>query len=458
MNPMNTPPPQPKKNQPSFFKRNAIVFKSIAVIVLTLLLLIPMAMIRGIIKERERLRKEAITEVQGKWARSQTVSGPVLTIPYIVKEPSTDRYKRDTIVTKHILHILPEELNISGNIDPEQRKRGIYDIVVYKTKLKLEGYFTLPEVLEDPRIAEFQWEDARVTIGIPDLRGIHDTPQLQWGDSTLEAEAGTEGVSFIHSGISTGIPERNREDFGEKKAFSIHLNLKGSQMLRFIPVGKETNVKLSSGWKRPKFNGAYVTDANTVTDNGFTASWKVLHLNRNYPQHWTDEEYSHQVTDSNFGVDLLLPVDDYQKSTRSAKYAILTIALTFLVFFLVELLHGLKIHPIQYGLVGLALCLFYILLISISEHSNFNLAYLIASAAIIGMITLYSLSVFKKIKLSLVLTSVMIALYIFLFIILQLQDYALLMGSIGLFLILALTMFFTRRVKWYGNTEEPPTN
>ena len=175
----------------------------------------------------------------------------------------------------------------------------------------------------------------------------------------------------------------------------------------------------------------------------------MLQLNRNFPQSWIDTGEAEKLQNAAFGVDLILPLDDYQKSMRSAKYAIMTIVLTFLIFFLVEILNGRKIHPFQYTLVGLALSLFYILLISISEHTNFNLAYAISTCAIVGMISLYSMSVFKMPKLSMLLVATLIGIYGFLFVTLQLADYALLMGSIGLTIILAITMYFTRNINWY---------
>ena len=183
---------------------------------------------------------------------------------------------------------------------------------------------------------------------------------------------------------------------------------------------------------------------------GFTANWSASALNRNYPQFWSDNQVTYQLSDSKFGVNLLIPIDDYQKAIRSAKYAILFIGLTFLVFFIIEVMNARRIHPIQYSLVGLALCLFYILLISISEHSNFNFSYLISSIVVVFMIGIYSLSAFKNKILSITLCALLIGLYTFLFVILQLVYYALIIGSIGLTIILGLTMYFTRNIDWYN--------
>ena len=253
---------------------------------------------------------------------------------------------------------------------------------------------------------------------------------------------------MIYSGVTINLPDI--ENIVNKTVdFDFILKLQGSQNMSFIPLGSTTKVNITSNWPSPSFNGNFLPDRREVTNEGFKANWKILQLNRNFPQAWIGTNQSEKMNNSAFGVDLILPLDDYQKSMRSAKYAVMTIALTFLIFFLVEILNGRKIHPFQYALVGLALCLFYILLVSISEHSNFNLAYSISTFAIVSMITLYSLSIFKVRKLTILMVITLIGIYGFLFVTLQLADYALLMGSVGLTLILGVTMYFTRNINWY---------
>ena len=220
--------------------------------------------------------------------------------------------------------------------------------------------------------------------------------------------------------------------------------------MSFVPLGNVTEVEIESNWPSPSFNGNFLPDFREVTDDGFSAKWKILQLNRNFPQSWIGRNQSEKMDEASFGVDLILPLDDYRKSMRSAKYAVMTITLTFLIFFLVEILNKKKIHPFQYALVGLALCLFYVLLISISEHSNFNVAYGISTFGIVAMISLYSLSAFKMKKLTVLLVATLSGIYGFLFVTLQLADYALLMGSVGLTLILGATMYFTRNINWYN--------
>lgn len=209
-----------------------------------------------------------------------------------------------------------------------------------------------------------------------------------------------------------------------------------------------TLVRIQSKWNTPSFDGAFLPDKRTIDKDGFSATWTILHLNRNFPQQWKDNEYL--IADWSFGVDLLFPVDQYQKSYRSAKYAIMFIALTFLTFFFSEVLNKIRVHPIQYLLIGFALCIFYSLLISLSEHIGFGLAYLIGSIAIITMITAYSASILKDKILTALVSFILIALYVFLFTILQLEAYSLLMGSIGLFIVMSVIMYLSRNVDWYS--------
>ena len=416
-----------------------------------LLLLIPSSMIKTIIVERETLNNEAINEVSSKWANEQQINGPILTIPlvyeYINEEKETKWEERK------FLNILPEELNIQGEVTPEKLRRGIYEIVVYKSFLQFNGSFLVGHKINQDHLKQIKYDEAFLTIGISDLRGIEDEIAVNWGKERLKVIPGSRIPEIISKGVTIALPKL---EFSTDKpiSFSFNLNLQGSQNLSFIPLGSTTHVKINSNWPSPSFNGSFLPDSRKVTETGFTAEWKVLQLNRNFSQSWVGSSGRNNMRDASFGVDLLLPLDDYQKSMRSAKYAAMTIALTFLIFFLVEVLNGKKIHPFQYILVGMALCLFYVLLISISEHSNFNIAYTISTLAVVSMITLYSLSIFKATKFTMLLSVTLIGIYGFLFVTLQLADYALLMGSIGLTIILGATMFFTRKINWYRINRE----
>jgi inner membrane protein len=429
--------------------RNSVTLKLITVTILMLLLLIPSSMIESIISERENLNNEAIIEVSSKWAEGQEIQGPILTVPLIYEYEEDDGKSQ---ITKY-WHILPEELNITGIIEPEKLRRGLYEIVVYKSDISVFGVFKLNKLVDQTELKEIQYDKAFLTIGISDLRGIEDRIHLEWNNDRVEAQPGSKISKMIYSGVTVNLPDVKML-VDEAVDFSFKMKLQGSQNMSFIPVGNTTNVNISSNWPSPSFSGNFLPDNRDVTNKGFKANWKILQLNRNFPQTWIGSRNEEKMLNSAFGVNLIMPLDDYQKSMRSAKYAAMTIALTFLIFFLVEILNGRKIHPFQYVLVGLGLVLFYVLLVSISEHSNFNLAYLVSSIAIVSMITLYSYSIFRVRKLTFLLFVTLVGIYGFLFVTLQLADYALLMGSAGLTIILGLTMYFTRNVNWYKLNSE----
>jgi inner membrane protein len=442
------------KNQSSLEKMNSWIkdsvgLKLITITVLMLLLLIPASMIKSIISEREYLNQSVLNEVSQKWAEKQQINGPLLCIPLVYEYVVKDEKEGTKIIseTKN-LYLLPEKLSINGKIEPEKLKRGIYEVVVYRSTLDISGKYKLNLKIDPEGLKEIKYDKAFLTVGISDLRGIEDEVVFNWGKQKLNIQPGSKLTDMISSGLSIDVPNI-KEQINQSIDFSFQLNLQGSQNLSFIPLGNTTQVNLQSTWTSPSFNGNFIPDTREVNDSGFIANWKVLQLNRNFPQTWINKNLSNKMDYSAFGVDLIMPLDDYQKSMRSSKYAAMTIALIFLIFFLVEILNGKRIHPFQYTLVGLALCLFYILLISISEHSNFNIAYLISAGLTSLMILLYAKSVFKSNKFTGVLSLTILGIYGFLFVILQLADYALLMGSIGLALILSITMYFTRNINWY---------
>ena len=441
---------------PSFFERmnrwirNSVTIKLMSMGILMLLLLIPAFMVQSLIRERDYTREAAVSEVSDKWGHAQTVAGPVLIIPYKVYRLAEDDRLVET--TQHA-YFLPEALALDGTITPEMRYRGIYEVVVYTTTLALSGHFPVPDFSSwDVAAEHILWDDASIAVGILDMRGINENVALRWQDASLDFDPGVETRDVVEAGISVRVPVGPQAPPSGRYPFSFDLNLNGSRSLQFVPLGKETTVHLASAWATPSFNGAFLPDDRTVADDGFTAAWRVLHLNRNYPQQWRGGGVN--IAASAFGLDLLVPVDQYQKSMRAAKYAILVIALTFLTFFLAEVLNRKRAHPFQYILIGLALCLFYTLLLSLSEHVAFNAAYSLAGVATIGTVTAYARSVFKTRFLSLLTGLILVVLYGFIFLILQLQDYALLVGSIGLFVALAVTMYLSRNVNWYAMGEE----
>lgn len=444
------------QNKQSFSERNTVMIKAVFIAIITLLLLIPAAMISNLVYERQNTKNEAINEIGEKWGKEQTITGPFLTIPFTkhIKRYSPKDSTDVWIERTDYLNMLPENLNISGSIAPEKRYRGIFEVIVYNSDISLDGDFSTLNIKDfDIEAKDLHLNNAFLSIGISDLRGIEEQIDLKWGENTKVFNPGTITTNIISSGINAplNISVNSNGDI-LSEPFALNVKLKGSEYLRFVPVGKITDVELKSDWSTPSFDGAFLPDHRTVSDSGFVANWNVLHLNRNYPQAWLNSE--HRVQESAFGVDLLLPVDNYKKSERSIKYAILFIGLTFLVFFFIEIINKKRVHPIQYILVGLALCLFYTLLLSISEHSSFNFAYLASSVLTIGLISAYTKTVLKSTSLTGLMSGILTILYLFIYVIIQLEDYALLMGSIGLFIILALVMYFSRKIDWYQINNE----
>lgn len=410
--------------------------------------MIPTASIRGLIYERENTQEEAIQEVSSKWGEAQTIAGPFISIPYYRyhKEFSKKDSTEKIIQFKEYLHILPSQLDIKGSINPEKRYRGIYEIVVYNSKLDISGTFNKFEIAAlDIQEKNILFDKAEFVVGINDLRGIEEQIKLTWGNEKISFNPGVSSNDIVGSGINALLKIDPNDS--TKYHFNLSIHLKGSQQLYFTPVGKITDINITSEWPNPSFNGAFLPDTRDISEKGFKANWNVLHLNRNFPQIWIGDR--HSIDDSAFGIDLLLPVDNYQKSYRSIKYAILFIVFTFLVFFFIEILNKVFIHPIQYILVGVALIVFYTLLLSISEHLQYNLAFIVSALATLLLIAGYVRAILGSAKLTLLITGILTILYSFIFVIIQLQDYALLIGSIGIFIILGLVMYFSRKINWY---------
>jgi inner membrane protein len=411
------------------------------------------AVIGSLISERQHRRDEAINEVSQKWGNIQTITGPVLTLPF--RKPTKDE-KGKTVFYSDCLNVMPETLQAEVELNPEIRYRGIYEAVLYQAVIKLKGTFILPKLEKyDLSPEHLTLKEAFVTLGITDLRGIKNVITLNWGDEKLSVSPGVKLLNIVKSGF-TVFPTVNlsRTEY----AFSADLLLNGSREFNIIPVGKETLVTMSSAWNSPSFIGNFLPEKREISSNSFRAMWSVQQLNRNFPQAWTGSAYS--VDHSAFGVKLLHPVDEYQKVTRSVKYAIMFIVLTFMAFFLTEIFSRATIHPVQYTLIGLAIILFYVILLSLSEHIPFNVSYTLASLGVILLVAAYAKSVLKTRRGAAVIGGILSALYLFLFVTLQLEDYALLLGSIGLFVILAAVMFLTRRIDWFeiggiGNNQKP---
>jgi inner membrane protein len=430
----------------------SLTFKAIASAVLILLLLVPNGMIQDLIWERRYRSNETIEKINEKWSHAQTVCGPVINIPYTTTYQTdvSGSTEKKTQTEKHELHITPEDLNVQAQLFPEVRHYGIYKTILYKSKIHVIGKFTpLDNMKIDNSVLHF--DKTYISLGLTDLRGVDNRLEFHLNGKSYPAAAGWNDPNIGTYLIITPDDTAFTSELGKDILFDFVLDLKGSSSLSFIPIGSQSKVEISGDWDSPSFIGNFSPDYD-MTD-GFKASWSVLSFNRSIPGAWTDSEIE-SLKDTSFGVNLVNPVDHYQQNMRSAKYSLMFIVLTFVVFFFVEVLTKKRIHPLQYLLVGIALILFYSLLLSISEQLNFGYAYLIASGATISLISLYANSIFKNKVHAGILAVILCFLYIFLYVILQLEDMALLIGSIGLFTILGIIMYVSQKIKWYKLEED----
>ena len=439
------------QTQPSFWQRNKLVLKSFFIGFLVLALLVPTFLIMYLVNERKERKQEVTREISNKWSASQTITGPFLILPY-------SRIENNVQVKKY-LYVLPETLDINGTIEPEIRYRSIYKVPVYTARpLVLKGNFSkhsLHSVNIDP--ASVQWNEAKLCVGITDLKGLKEQ-SVKWNSQLLAMEPGMPESSFTEQGISASLPLDTSFINGETD-FEVQLNLQGSEKLFFTPLGSNTTAHVASKWNNPAFDGRYLPDTEQVDKNGFMADWRVSRFNRDFPKLITNETVAkYSIAGSAFGVELLSPFDAYAQTMRSLKYAILIIALTFFAYFFTEIFQRRPVHPLQYILIGMALVVFYILLLSLSEYVIFPWAYLSAASATVILLSWYTLSIFKKAKTTFIFATLLSVLYLFIYVLIQMQDNALLFGSVGLFVLLALAMYLSRKIDWYGierKTETP---
>ena len=424
------------------------VAKILVIVLLVLLMIVPLQMIRALVEERNERRLEAEQEIIWSWGGEQTVGGPVVVVPYMATRKDAEG-KTERFVER--AYFLPQTLEIRGEALPEERSRGIYEVTLYTSAFAVTGTFRTPDFSEW-RVAESDilWEDAALVVELPDMRGLQEKVSLRWDGREIPfaADRGELGVypGEIRAPLEVGILRA-----GATHGFALDLHIQGGRSLGFLPLGEETTVRLSSPWPSPSFGGAFLPAERTVGPEGFEAQWYVLSLGRGYPQSWRQGEIDpYTVAGSRFGVDLMTPVDTYMKTLRSVKYGMLFVLLPFLTFFLFEVFSGKRIHPFQYLLVGLAVSLFYLLLLSVSEHLRFGIAYLLASSGLTALITFYSGAVLLSWRRGLVMAPVLGAAYLFLYAALHSEDYALLIGSLGLAVILAGVMILTHKVNWYA--------
>jgi inner membrane protein len=453
----------------------SVLFRLGVIGFLTLILLIPSVLIQELIQERQNRQEDVIKEIADKWSGSQLVQGPVMVLPYkmlVQQKDNSGKLSVEEVISN--IYILPETLDISSKVIPEVLHRGIYDVVVYNASVKVKGKFSMMELQKsgiNPDLV--QWDKVKVAIGLSDLKGLKNNPIIKLADQAYQVEPDFTSLKlFSHNLII--LPNLSK-DRNTALPFSFDLDIGGSDALNFLHLGKSTMVKVDGEWNNPSFTGRYLPEDREVSKTGFSATWKMPFFNRPYPQQWVAENTSlnavirdglkdpspaamaatavstssdQETNDAYFGVNFKLPVDQYQKTMRSAKYASLVVLLTFLSLFFTELLHKKKVHLLHYVLIGAAMVIYYALLLAFSEQVGFNSAYLIASVATVALVSGF-LAVLLKDKLpALIFGIILCVFYGFIFVIIQLQDMALLFGSVGLFFTVAVLMYLSTKIDW----------
>ncbi|MEP6684145.1 MAG: cell envelope integrity protein CreD [Parafilimonas sp.] len=424
---------------------NKIWVKGIITAVLILLMLIPTVFVSNLVEERQQRQEEVKNEVSSKWAGEQNITFPYLSVPYT---NTITLANGKTSIDKRFFVILPENLNVTGSVNTEQRKRSIYSVLLYNSSLEAKGNFNI-QFPQDVDTSVINWNESKICLGVSEFKGIQQKITAKINNVYYDFSAGIPTNEIDSVGLSSPII-LSADDIGKNISFELPLKIKGSDQLHFLPLAGNSQFNLTSNWNSPSFDGNTLPNERNLNNNGFEASWNFNKAN--LPFTTVLKNFNFKKDDYAFGVSLLQPTDQYAKTLRCVKYAILFIGLSFSLFFIIEIMQNKPFHPVQYVLVGLALIIFYTLLLSISEFLLFDIAYLIASTATVTLISLYAKSHFKSWKTAGVFAGVIGGIYSFIFVLIRLEDTALLVGSIGLFVILALAMYASRKINWYGNS------
>ncbi|NBB10497.1 cell envelope integrity protein CreD [Pseudomonas sp. SLFW] len=430
---------------------------------LMLLLLIPLMMINGIIQDRQSRRNVVIHDIARSSSYSQQLTGPVLIVPYRRtvqasrrSEVTQQRYE-EPVEERGRLYFLPDEFTLNGKVQTEVRARGIYEARLYHATNTIAGNFVLPERFGlGDEYKNYHFDEPFLAVGISDVRGIENDLKLNLDGKTFDFVPGTD-VPLLGEGVRVMLPTENGAEKTTLK-FTFDLRLQGTGQLQVTPVGKSSRVELSADWPHPSFIGNFLPSARNVSDTNFNATWETSFFSTNLQDilnRCPASKICTELTSRSFGVSFISPVDQYLKADRSIKYALLFIALTFACFLLFEVLKGLAVHPVQYALVGAALALFYLLLLSLSEHIGFGVAYLISATVCVALISFYVSHVLGSVAHGTGFGIGLGTLYALLYGLLSAEDYALLMGSLLLFGLLVVFMVLTRKLDWYAIAQRP---
>jgi inner membrane protein len=427
----------------------SVTGKVLFIAFLILVLLIPLGMIEGLVTERAQVYDVARDDIGRSWGRAQTIGGPIFVVPF-----AHTRYVNGqaTIVTDE-LYVLPEQLTISGRADAEQRRRGIYEVPVYTARLNFAGRFAPVTLGSEYAELDVRWEQAVIALPLTDARPVREPILLASGNGTTLFEAGGARVAGFGPLLVAPYAALNLGPLTAPQDFSFDLVLGGTEELKFLPLGDETRVTVSSTWASPSFVGAFLPSERTVDAGGFTAEWRVLDLGRGYPSSWRRSDAPPTTIDASaFGTALITPVGLHEAALRATKYGVLILGFTFVAYFLFELFAPLRLHALQYLLIGLANCVFYLLLLALAEHIGFGPAYVASAVAATALITSYSGAILRSLRRAAPIGALLTALYGYLYVTLKAEDYALLFGALGVFTALAAFMYLTRHIDWFDVT------
>ncbi|MDR0638554.1 MAG: cell envelope integrity protein CreD [Spirochaetaceae bacterium] len=469
----------PDKKAPDKKFTKGYTFKVIMLAVLVLLLLIPLTMIRGLVGERSRTAQTAENDIMEAWGAELSEGGPVLRIPGVRTVETRTKTEKDgetVSITEQpfTLVVTPETLAIKADFKTEVRKRGIFSVPLFYGELNLSGTFDPSRAISSLMPNEtLQMDGAELVISLSSQKGIRKINKALWNGAELFFQPGSRDLALADSlnanptGIYAAIPdlalafidgsEAGQSATGQSAAnsfaYDISIAIQGGKSLRVLPIGKDTHVEIASDWSTPSFQGAFLPGVSTVSDTRFTASWDVSYLSRTIPLFWQQSEKPDNISASAFGVDFYRQIDTYSLNIRAVKYAIIFLVIPFLTLFLLEIFIKTRIHPVPYLLSGIGNIIFYLLLLSLSEQISFFAAYLIAAAAVTAMLTLYARTLVTSWNRSAYMGFTVTVSYVLFYAVLNAESYALLIGSIGAFVIVALVMFLTRKLSWYGDEE-----
>lgn len=437
--------------------KRSVSIKAAVIGGLVLVLLIPVSMINGVVHDRESVHQQARWDIMRAWGHPQLIGGPVLIVPFTQRHIDS---QGNEFIEERQMYLLPETLGIESDVRPEIRYRGLHKVPIYSTRITLAGRFAHPDAeLLGIGNATLAWNKAGVALTVSDARAISEVPTISLNGPTARFESGgpalfNDAPPSIIAQVGDALATSNT---GDALQFELTLSLNGSDTLQFVPLGDTTDVRMTSDWPSPSFLGNHLPRTRDISDEGFTAAWQIASLGREMPSQWTDRNPpSPSAHNAAFGVSFYMPVSLYQLTLRATKYAILFIGLSFVAYFLFETLGSLRLHPLQYLLVGFANAMFYLLLLSLAEHIGFGWAYLTSAAASAGLIAGYSAAILGGRRRGLVIAAVLAALYAFLYMTLKAESYALLAGAAGLWVALAAVMYMTRRIDWYAQSAGAP--